>query len=1222
MRRAAPFGLWILCACLAAAGPGTAQPTVSGIVTGPDGIPLAGAQVQLLPVLHGLERAAAPAASAVTGTAGRYALAAPGPALGIWRVVVRGAGMAPVQSPPLPLANPLETPPVVLTPAAAPPDSAASFWRPEEPVAPAAADARKPDPAAPRPPVSFSGRVLEEGTRKPLAGALVWPLADPGSFVRTGADGRFRLTTPGLRRFEIGAAAPGFLDRRAAVSRAQLASGQPSTLVLTRAATVQGKVVDPAGRPLPGAAVMAVVEAALGERAFDPADPVLDRAVSDAAGRFELRRLRPEEGYAVRAVRTGSFPAEQRIGVSGGASRPRTVTLVLAPARAGRGRVVDPAGKPVAGAEVRVRPALRPSTLDNPTPQLDGLPAPGLVSVRSDAKGVFQIAECPAPELELAVLKKGYAPVYLPAVRLAAGAGPADLGTVVLRPGVPLAGRVVDPRRTGEKAGIAGAQIFSLDRPVRELDLDRKLKGRRPVATSGADGSFSVADLPAGVPLHLVVRAPGFLAAIVRAVRPPVSPPLTVRLEPEEVLRGRVVDERGEPVATARVEMRWQDVLPEDPRRRVGEPILRGARVDAEGRFELRGFPARSSVHLAAFAPAYVGSEDLEVTLPRPAGSPGLRLVLERGAVLRGRVTTAAGEPVPAVRVGVRSATANTDDDGVYWLEGVETGAQEVVFVHPAQGRKDVPFEVLPGTNLLDLAFDAGQEVGGRAVDEDGKPVAGARVELETVERSELRSYRDVTGEDGRFRLKPVHDGLYRLSAAAAGFAESQAPGTVAVAGLPVENLEVVLGRGTLLAGKILGLEPEDLQKVEVTAYGEGGATLPGWTDGRGRYEVRALPPGDWTVRAALWDGQRRGQIRLVVARTDRELERDIELGARLTLRIQALYDEEPLPDARIALRGERFASERIVVTDYEGRCEVGDLEPDVYRLGLNHSAKMLVYNDQIELRSDRDVELRLAGSSFTGRVVSAESGDPVAGALLRLTPTDGPEFLISSGSGDDGSFAIHRIPPRRFRLETRAAGHAPAEQEIQLTAGQSLDGVEIRLDPVPGAKLEVRLAGGAVPPLVHLQIRRPAGEVLLAESRPTDPSGLLELPMLPPGTWEYRLRADGTALAAGMLLVPSEPQTVTLQPAGRLFVRVEPLVISETHGTLRLSGLDGQPFRTLALGGSLEESWVLVDGKALLDGVPAGTWTVQVTAADGQAWTGTVTTAGAGEMAVTLEGR
>jgi protocatechuate 3,4-dioxygenase beta subunit len=543
----------------------------------------AGTRVELLPLLPAYEQARraldgaaepAPAAKAETDAAGRFTLQAPGP--GLWRVIVRRP--EPIELAPLPLVAPAELPPfpgsgwaAVSAPPAALSTPAEGKWqdvrlteRTGEPVAGAlvevadrpfgrtdtqgrirlpvaaggaarlrllSADGRQaslllkaPPPGAPERPLTLAeplvlaGRVIDAESRAPVPGALVWASADPGAFVRADGEGRFRLTLPTRRRPELEIAAAGFLSRKAALSGAQLASRRGSTFALARAAGLRGKVVDPQGRPLPGAAVVAVAERALGERAFAPSDPVTERALSGPQGQFELRLLHPGQGYEVRASRPGAFPAAGRVTAGDPAAQPCALTLVLAPARPVRGKVQDPAGRPIADAEVVLRPALRPGLSPAPGADAEGTTA------RSDAKGLFAVAEAPAAEIELAARKKGYAPALLPALRIPAGQGPAgqgsaDLGIVVLRPGARLAGRVLDPRGKA----IADAGIFLLPQALDVNQAERALERRKPATTTAADGAFALEDLIPGVPVHLAIRAAGFLT-LQRAVRPPNPP--------------------------------------------------------------------------------------------------------------------------------------------------------------------------------------------------------------------------------------------------------------------------------------------------------------------------------------------------------------------------------------------------------------------------------------------------------------------------------------------------------------------------------------------------------------------------------------------------------------------------------------------------------------------------------------------------------------------------
>ncbi|MFL6198305.1 MAG: carboxypeptidase regulatory-like domain-containing protein [Thermoanaerobaculia bacterium] len=1050
-------------------------------------------------------------------------------------------------------------------------------------------------------PLVLSGQVIDAGSRKPIPGALVWPSADLCAFVQTDAEGRFEVTAPGRRRFDLEVLAPGYLLKRVLIARPQLVSRRTGTLVLERAGRLRGKVMDPQGRPLAGAAVLAISQRALGGRAFSSSDPVTDRVVTDDQGRFELRRVRPGQVYEIRASRAAAFPTAQLATVGDAAAQPRDLTLVLAPARAARGKVQDPAGKPVSGAEAAVRPALRPGFSDSSA----AIGAP----VQSDAKGVFSLPELPAAEVELTVRRKGYAPVVLPALRIPPGTGPADLGVVTLRPGATLTGRVIDPHGQA----VPGGEVFLLDRPAGPNEMDRALKNRKPIAAVATDGCFSIEDLAQGVPVHVVVRAPGYLIAQVRAVRPPTEKPVVIRLETEAVLLGRVVDEAGEPVPGARVDLDWQAFLPEEPDRPVGEPILRSTRADGEGRFELRGLPA-GTAQVGASAPAFVPLEGVAVELPR-AGE--LRLVLERGALLQGRVTTAAGEPVPAVRVGVSGAAAATNDDGLYWLEGAELGKQEVIFLHPSHGRVAKPFEIQPGVNVLDLTFEPGVEVAGRVLDETGKPVPGAKVEISPEYRFDPRQYQDVTGEDGRFRLSAVVAGKYRLQAGADGFAETERPGTLAVASEPVSNLEIVLDRGAVLSGSILGLPAEDLPQVEVEARGDSGVTLPAWTDGRGRYEVRSLAPGDWTVTARLWDDQRQAKTRVAIRRSDRELTRDLEFEKRLALTVQVLYEEEPLPGARVSVRGQRTTAERTAMTGYEGRVRFDDLAPETYRIGLRHARNMIVHNDQVDLQQDRELVIRLQGATIGGLVASAADGEAIPNAMLSLRPVEGPEYLVTAATKSDGRFVVHRVQPNRYRLQANAEGFLTAEQEVQVAGGQTLDDLEIRLQPAQGVRIRVRLASGEIPARVHVQVHGTLAQTFT----PRGVEGVVELSTLPPGAWTLLVGADGGASVTANLMVPSEePLAVTLPPAGRLNVRVPALLSSDLIGTVRLLGQDGQPFWTIAPGGTVVQQWPLAGGKAVVEGVPPGSWTVQVETPDGQRWQGATVTAGAPEAAVTIE--
>jgi hypothetical protein len=121
MSRRIPLSLGLLLLLLPALA--AAVPLeVRGTVRGPDGQPLAGAQVDLLPLRGNFETSRGllagaggpePAASVRSDSAGRFAV--PAPRTAVWKVTVKAEGFVPMQYSPLPVANAVELPPLTLT---------------------------------------------------------------------------------------------------------------------------------------------------------------------------------------------------------------------------------------------------------------------------------------------------------------------------------------------------------------------------------------------------------------------------------------------------------------------------------------------------------------------------------------------------------------------------------------------------------------------------------------------------------------------------------------------------------------------------------------------------------------------------------------------------------------------------------------------------------------------------------------------------------------------------------------------------------------------------------------------------------------------------------------------------------------------------------------------------------------------------------------------------
>lgn len=1064
-------------------------------------------------------------------------------------------------------------------------------------------------------PRRLTGRLVDEATRKGLGGALLSPDTDPGALLRTDRDGRYELTLPWPGRLTLDVKAPGYLPKRLTFTSADLRTGILPSVSLERANPLTGLVSDAGRKPLAWVTIEAVPRALLGPRLLSPREPVADRTTTDATGRFTLRRLCASEVYEIRARRTGYVPAALLTAIAPGDPGRLQIRLQLSLARPVQGRIVDSESRPIADAVVDLRPALRPgSELPDLRTEPD-LSRDDSARGVSDGQGRFQVAACPAEEFDVRVTRPGFAPAYRRGIRAAGGQGPIELEALVLEPGARLAGRVVD----AQSRPVPDAEIFVLSSTPGGLEIEGPLKGRKPDTLTDQEGRFEIPSLAQRVPYHLVARAAGYLPAVLSGIRPPTDRPLSIRLQRGETLRGRVVDEEGAPVQGARVDLTWRDVLSEDPQRRpVGKPVTRNAVTDGEGQFEILGSP-KGVVTLDVTAQGFAFLGGVEVPVPAPDPSRKLELVLSRGSTLSGRVTTTAGEPVAQARIASESAAGWSDAEGFYRVEGMSEGRQPIQVFHPDYRRSRSLAVIEPGENRLDLVLAAGMEVAGRVVDSSGKPVARAEVKLTSQER-ERQQYQAFSGEDGHFSLRSVAAGEYRLQAEAGESGQAEPAGTIRVAQEPVTGLEVVLRTGAALSGRVLGLSPEELSSLGVEARKDGGKTLPGRVNGEGYYEIRGLDVGDWLVRATLWEGQRQAQARVPVEADDRELTRDLEFDRRAILTGRVLFNDEPLAEAVLAVRGERRLHKRSITTGYDGSFRLDDLEPDLYWLGVSHPGKLLSHNQWLELEGDRELEIRLEDATVSGWVREAGSGQAVPSALVTLRPTQGPEYLIAAGTEADGSFHLLRVQPAAYRLRISANGFETRDQDIQVTAGQGLAGLEITLNRSQAVRLQVRRASGGVPEMVHLLALAGDGKAGIAETRKPDESGWIELATLPAGQWNLLLAGTRTGAAMQPLTVPGNPVQVTLPDAASLQVRVAELAALDLAATLTLTNASEQPFWTLAPGGQLQQAWSLVGGRATVEGVPAGVWILKVQASNGRVWTGTVTSSGSGEQAVVLE--
>jgi RNA polymerase sigma factor (sigma-70 family) len=420
-------------------------------------------------------------------------------------------------------------------------------------------------------------------------------------------------------------------------------------------------------------------------------------------------------------------------------------------------------------------------------------------------------------------------------------------------PGGAVSGRVIN-WSTGD--GVAGAELtFTGDAGATTV-------------RSGTAGEFELAPPAPGRFALTAASAPGFLpyapellhstihvdVARDRAVRG-----ITVFLFPALEYGGRVVDERGAPVAGAKVRL-----LGTPTGEQAIEKLETEWTTDRDGAFR---FHAADDAVLEAVLGSARGWAlvDDDVVLTR-------RLVIRigqapaRDATIAGRVVDEAGRgladvlvraepetPRPSAEVRA-TAFAVTGADGGFLLEGLDRGAYRLAA--EAEGRAPAGRGgIAGGARDVTLVLDVGLPLAGAvaAADGDAVPAYTLLVMARDGARRELVLARSIVEPGGRFEVR-VPPGEYDLIAAASGWA----PSTPVTAAAGTKDARLVVTAGATLRGRVVAADGGagiSYARIMREAPGGGASAQPAnagtVTRADGSFELTGLPPGPVSITVA-----------------------------------------------------------------------------------------------------------------------------------------------------------------------------------------------------------------------------------------------------------------------------------------------------------------------------------------------------------------------------------
>lgn len=765
-----------------------------------------------------------------------------------------------------------------------------------------------------------------------------------------------------------------------------------------------------------------------------------------------------------------------------------------------RGTVVDPAGRPVAGAVMRASNWALATSAEDGSFHIPHLPAGAqFVFARSgDRIGAIPVAS-PKTAIVLrpggtitgvARSTKDEAPIAGMRISARVDAGAAWFPSAItdargnftldgLQPGVQrlnvshpafygdgAEARVGEGERASRVitatpyARVAGVVVDEDKRPVSAAVLSILGSGMRTL--SAPDGTFSLRFPARDRSLMLDVSKPPLAAAS--------HGPL--RAQPGEMKSGiRIVLPRGMPLEIRLVD---QDgvAVPNEPVRlsRVVDPDMRFLRTpvrcaggsecrsNAEGRVTLQVTPGRYDL-VAGGETTVARQLPGQVIEARP--SP-ITVTLDRGSVVEGRVVWSDGTAVDATGIDVRTTgeppvMAKTSGS-TFSFRNVPSGQISLVASLGGRGTvESAPVEIVAPASGVELRLPRPGKIEGRVVDrESDQPVRDFSAWVETPGRARTEAPRSFHTDDGRFVLENVSPGTFDLHVSAPHYVSATSSDVEVVEGKSA-TVSVALDRGGTVVGRVTaGGRPVPAASVQVAGGGmrslrrERGEE----TDANGDYTLEGVAAGSQRVEFRK-EGYKTSVATVNVAagkeaRIDIELTRGRDLEGRVV-------DAAGRPVAYAYVTARASAGAPVHTTDADGGFRLTGLGDETYVISVRKQGYV-----------EAKVEVNPAATPTM--TVTLDRGGTINGRVVGVRPEDMPFVEIYNGGmgmtrtqpDASGAFTLTGVPDGEVTvnaMRTRPTRSVARAKPVQVTGGVA---PFVEIDFTAGVSVSGRVIGGS----------------------------------------------------------------------------------------------------------------------------------------------------------------
>jgi len=783
------------------------------------------------------------------------------------------------------------------------------------------------------------------------------------------------------------------------------------------------------------------------------------------------------------------------------------------------GRVVDEKGAPLAGVRIETYVERARSSWG------------GEGQEETDADGAFDISGIRPGRLTLETAKEGWTVTRVALGEVADGEVKSGLSLVLGR-GLSISGRVLWPDGRG-------ANDCKIDVQYTLFSGENKhhMRNEQRSSSTDADGAFEISGL--GSELVAITASSGARAeeappedapedaaenaeasAPAKAKVPaatahlddvkPGTTGLKLTLVPGKAVRGRAIDDVGQPVAKFRISaVPIDNTQPWDRERNA----VKGSGDAPDGHFELLGLH-EGAWDVTATAKDHAKSAPHRVVIPRDTDA--FDLVLPRTATVAGVVTDPSGAPVEHATVHImrpeqervfdyrmNDPDVQTDKDGRFVLPNVPPGPQKISAA--ADGYADselVAIEPVAGQSVTDLALALrrGGRIVGDVLDDEGHPRPGTTLNVQGMStHSYQRSNADA---DGHFEIGSLAPGNYWISSQPSEkeLAAATKPGedqdavawarlqkTASVVVVEGETTHVVLGGasrdGIRIHGTITcsGKPAAGWMFWVMNEAGAGHSQQSGASDAQGRYEVSVDGPGKYSFSVHEWKGGISFSDHVEVP-AGASFEHDIVLPAgRVSGRVLG-PNGDPAPQMQVTLSPDARTAELSSSasyghreTDEKGAFVFEGLKGGSYKIRvsennwLDGTPKVGTYERSgIVLAEGGRVdglEIRLASAARIEGMLVGPDGQAVAGATVSLRDEGGNriEHWPATISDASGRFSVDGLAAGRVSINARTRTLTSAgNPSVSLRAGETTP-VEMTLVPGTVLRVVVQEADGKV---------------------------------------------------------------------------------------------------------------------------------------------------------------